>query len=376
MPSSVTLYVRHNKDCRHNEDRNHHGCGCPIWLQQSRKRWSAETRDWSEALQKAATLERNGTAVKPSAITVESAVELYLAKRAKKFKGVAPYKDCYMLRDGSKAQQPLLAWAKEKGFTKLRSITAAALDAWRDTWVFRPQSYAMKTYNARVKAFFTWAVKFDYLDKSPHEKLDSISVVPVPTLPLEPEELTRLLSAVSVLLPRHHEFMTTLVLTMRWSGLAIGDAGCLRRDALSSDNRLRLHRKKTGEFVYGKLPAFVADMLRERSNAHPDYFFWNPRKTQRDSHVIWIEHRLARMYDSAGISPRGAHRLRDTFSIEFLNSGGLIEDLAMLLGHATTATTWAHYAPWVRSRQIRLDAAVDRSLAAQGIVEPPTAHIQ
>ena len=64
-----------------------------------------------------------------------------------------------------------------------------------------------------------------------------------------------------------------------------------------------------------------------------------------------IGRRLRRIYDAAGITPRGAHRLRDTFAVEFLNSGGLIEDSAMLLGHNNTNTTWQHYAPWVKYRQ-------------------------
>lgn len=73
--------------------------------------------------------------------------------------------------------------------------------------------------------------------------------------------------------------------------------------------------------------------------------------------------------------PRGAHRLRDTFSVEFLNSGGKIEHWAMWLGHNTTATTEKHYMPWVKSRQAILDLAVEQSLAIQlptggAVVEP------
>jgi integrase len=384
--SSTTIYVRHRSKCPHRNDadaRHYRRCGCPLWFQKNRKRWSAETNDWSEALKKASDLEADGKSKTPSTITVESAIDLYLIKRSKKVKDAlqAPYKDRYMLLIGSKAQPSLLAWANENHFVKLRSITAAALDAWRDTWVFRANSYAMKIYNAIVKAFFTWAAKFDYLDKNPYDKLDAISVHEVPTLPLEPEEFPRLLAAVTVLQPRLHTFMTTLILLMRWSGLSIGDAGCLRRDALDNDNRLRTHRKKTGEFVYCKLPAFVADMLRAQGNVHPDYFFWDKSKRLRTSQVAWIESWLVRIYDAAGIKPRGAQRLRDTFATEFLNSGGTIEDLAMLLGHSTTATTWKHYAPWVRSRQIRLDTAVDKFHAAQGINEhepavQPAVHIQ
>ncbi|MGA7630070.1 MAG: tyrosine-type recombinase/integrase, partial [Terriglobales bacterium] len=179
---------------------------------------------------------------------------------------------------------------------------------------------------------------------NPFVKLDPIQVVEIPTLPLTPEEFTRLLTAVSCLKEKYRVKMTTLILTVRWSGLAIMDAGCLQRDALGVDNRMRTYRKKTGEYVYVKLPPFVADMLRAHGNIHPDYFFWNSR-SGRKSQVCWLEHRLRQIYDAAGISPRGAHRLRDTFAIEFLNSGGLIDDLAMLLGHSTTVTTWKHYAP-------------------------------
>jgi integrase len=110
-----------------------------------------------------------------------------------------------------------------------------------------------------------------------------------------------------------------------------------------------------------------------RAQSCGDYFFWNKSKfPDPDRQADQIGRRLRRIYDAAGISPRGAHRLRDTFAVEFLNSGGLIEDLAMLLGHSNTNTTWQHYAPWVKSRQIRLDAAVERSLAIQLAQSPVT----
>lgn len=293
-------------------------------------------------------------------ISVVDAVNLYLKKRS----GCAdadraPYKDGYMLRNGSKSQESLLTWAAKKKFVKLESITASALDAWRDTWCFRANSPALRIYSSVVKAFFTWCVKFDHLERNPYDKLDRIRVIEIPTLPLTPEEFSKLLGK------SPNETMTTVVLMMRWSGLAITDAACLRRDALGKDNRLRTYRKKTGEYVHVMLPAFVADMLRAHGNIHPDYFFWPKATRSRSSQAILIGNPLRKMYDAAGISPRGAHRLRDTFAVENLNSGMVIEDLAMLLGHSSTATTWRHYAPWVKSRQVKLDSAVERSLAVQ-----------
>ena len=92
MAESTTLYIRHRKQCPHKLDRNYRRCGCPVWFQRNRKRWSAETTDWAEALQKATAIESGEKAVAPSAITVEAAVNLYLAKRSKcKDANKAPY---------------------------------------------------------------------------------------------------------------------------------------------------------------------------------------------------------------------------------------------------------------------------------------------
>jgi site-specific recombinase XerD len=333
MSTATTLYTRHLKKCSHRDDRNYHRCGCPVWFQRDRKRWLAGTRDWAEALKKAAARESGEVAKAPSTITVAAAIDLYLVKRSKcKDATKAPYKDRYMLLTGSERQPSLSTWATGKGFKKLRDVTGAALDTWRDSWVYRPGSYALKIHSALVKAFFTWAVKFEYLDKNPFDKLDPIQVHEVPTLPLTPEEFSKLLASVTACKEQYRETMTTLMLTMRWSGLAIRDATCLRRDALGADNRLRTYRKKTGEYVHVKLPAFVADMLRAHGCMHPDYFFWNRTQCTAESKVSWVEHQLLGIYNEAGITPRGAHRLRDTFAVENLNAGMTIEELASCWG--------------------------------------------
>ena len=371
MAESTTLYIRHRKQCPHKLDRNYRRCGCPVWFQRNRKRWSAETTDWAEALQKATAIENGEKAVAPSAITVEAAVDLYLKKRSGcQDASKAPYKDRWLLRDGSKRQQSLIAWAKEHNFIKLRSITAGALDQWRDTWVFRPNSFSQKVHCGVIAAFFEWAVTFEYLSRNPFDKLDKIPVKEIPTLPLEPEQVTALLAHTDAC-GKHSATMGVLILLMRWSGLAIRDASCLRRDALGADNRLRTYRKKTGEYVYVKLPTFVADALRSQTCSDPKYFFWDSRRRTAKSQAQKCDLRFQTIFNAAGITPCGAHRLRDTFAVEFLKAGGLIQDLAMLLGHSSTRTTERHYMPWNKSRQQRLDAAVDKALAAQGIVETP-----
>lgn len=54
----------------------------------------------------------------------------------------------------------------------------------------------------------------------------------------------------------------TLILLMRWSGMAIGDAVSLERSRLTDNNEIFLRRAKTGQPVYVPIPPDVADALR------------------------------------------------------------------------------------------------------------------
>ncbi len=210
------------------------------------------------------------------------------------------------------------------------------VDAWRDTWTFREGSYSQRVHGAAIKRFFTWAVTFDLLERNPFDKLDPLELKPVPTLPLSPEEVDRLVGAASQC--TNGETLATLILLMRWSGLAIRDASCLRRDALLADNSIKTRRQKTNEYVYVKIPADVAERLRAVGSINPAYFFWNGRTTAKDNATVW-GNRIRAAFDRAGITPRGSHRLRDTCGCEFLNAGGLMQDLSKLLGHSSIKTT-------------------------------------
>lgn len=56
------------------------------------------------------------------------------------------------------------------------------------------------------------------------------------------------------------------------------------------------------------------------------------------------------------------NRFRDTFAVELLLSGVPIERVSILLGHSSVRITEKHYAPWVRDRQVQLEADVRRHL--------------
>lgn len=49
---------------------------------------------------------------------------------------------------------------------------------------------------------------------------------------------------------------------------------------------------------------------------------------------------------------------RDTFAVEMLLAGVPIDQVSILLGHASVKITEKHYSPWVKARQVQLQQSV------------------
>ena len=118
---------------------------------------------------------------------------------------------------------------------------------------------------------------------------------------------------------------------MRWSGLSITDAVTLGRDRLGADNRLELHRTKTGNPVYLLLRPEIAEELRNvppGPDAHADYFFWSSKGKRNKAASTWQKTfrklwKLVRpplvLKDRDGKRPTPkSHMLRNTFAVEWL----------------------------------------------------------
>jgi hypothetical protein len=61
---------------------------------------------------------------------------------------------------------------------------------------------------------------------------------------------------------------------------------------------------------------------------------------------------------------------RDTFAVEMLLAGVPIDQVSILLGHASVKITERHYSPWVKARQIQLQQSVRNAWP----LEKPTAE--
>ncbi len=354
---NVTVYRRHSVGCKFESDRYSRRCNCRCWLQYQENgrqvKVSAKTRSWTKADALRKKLEA-GEQPEVVVATVKEAIDLWLPVVERHSKSLVKPRRMMNL---------LLEFCAKKGVTRLNQLTPDLLEEWRQSWTFNfKNSSSAAIHDCYPRRFFRWCEAQDKLPRDPYKRLERFRKADPQTLPLTPNEMQRLLDAVN-----ECEFSSelkyrvrTLILLQRWSGLSIIDALTLSRIALHANNCLTLRRTKTGEEVITALPAYVADSLRMMSNDHAGYFFWNGTKLAT-SLVVEYSNYLRDVFDRAGISrdrTNGgmtlSHRFRDTFAVEFLQTGGSFDDLASLLGHSNIVTTQKHYGPWSKARQERL----------------------
>ena len=239
----------------------------------------------------------------------------------------------------------LARWAERNGLSRLKDLDEDAIRKWVGSWTCRASTTRQRLAQART--FFRFAVERGWASRSPVTRLRPPRSDSAPTMPLTVIEMRALLGA-AARQPKEHG----LLLLMRYSGLAIGDAVTLCREALVG-TELTLRRAKSGELVMVDLPHLVVRAVNRLRGPSPDHFWWSGKGRPVSSAKYWRA-RLRSVAARAGIEEFRPHRLRDTFAVALLTAGVSMEDLSALLGHSSIRTTERHYAPWDRRRRNRL----------------------
>ncbi|MCY4597994.1 MAG: tyrosine-type recombinase/integrase [Bryobacterales bacterium] len=203
----------------------------------------------------------------------------------------------------------LQTFAEAEKIESLEGFDRDALRRWRSQWTWAHSTQGRVL--AQLNAFFRFAQGEGWIAASPARGIRRPNSDARPTIPLSRDEVRALLVA-TMRKPREQ----AMLLLLRYSGLAIRDAAALSRDALHPNGDLVLRRAKSGELVTVALPWEVAA--------------------------------------AAGVEGFHPHRLRDTFAVELLLAGVLIQDVSILLGHSSVATTERYYAPWNLAQRERL----------------------
>ena len=237
------------------------------------------------------------------------------------------------------------SYARVRGLTDLTSFDQDTILAWRESWVCEPGTH-LKRFQ-QLKAFFSHAMQVGWIEDSPISAIKPPRTRAKPPMPLSRDEFRTLVAAAATK-PKEQ----ALLFLMRFSGLSIGDAVTLRHDAINRNN-LTLRRAKSGELVMVYIPDLVIAALDRIKRPHLSHFFWSGSSMPETTAKYWRS-RLNIIARKAGVKDFRPHRLRHTFSVEFLLASKSMEDLSTLLGHSSVNTTERHYAQWNLARRNRL----------------------
>jgi integrase/recombinase XerD len=394
----LSVYTRHHPDCKNAGDKTWRRCSCPKWIWGSLNgtfvRQSARTHRWEEAEELRRKLAEGlvpstgprvpaavsvpdppslrsentnpSRPMKPRA-TVEVAVEAYLTDASSR--GVAPATHGKLT---TIFRKQFLTWTRAQGIEYLDELDLDALLNFRSTWEDSPLAKQKK--QSRVIGFFWACVRRRYLTENPAIGLGKIKVVQIPTDYFPPDEFERIIAATYIRrgdrgggdVVANQTRLRTMTLLMRWSGLRIRDAITLERGRLHGDSLL-LYQAKTGTPVYVPLPPYVVEALESvppGPKPNPRYFFWTGNGDPKSAVADW-QRSYRRLFKSADIRrPDGEikrchpHMFRDTFAVEMLLAGVPIDQVSLLLGHASVKITEKSYAPFVKARQLQLQESV------------------
>jgi integrase/recombinase XerD len=355
----LTLFRRHTKDCRW-KTRSHRNCQCPIAVEgtlHGRKiRKSLDLRSW-EAAQK---MVRDWEANPNTTVSVREACDKFIADAKARHLSEAMVRK---LKNTTKELQDKF------GSISLRSVTVDDMRGIRAGWKLAPVTTQKRL--EMLRSFFHFCVDSCWIDRNPAKAVRLPVVKTRPTLPFSESEMEQILWACEVIRETHPQMkpgiekkLRALVLLMRHSGLRISDSVILTEDRIR-EGKLFLYQAKTDEPVWVPLPEIVLETLRAIKEPGSPYYFWTGKGKLRHAPTEWQD-RLKKLFILAGVydpaSHNQSHRLRDSFACDLLAKGVSIEIVSMLLGHKNINVTQKHYAPWIRSRQIALEAAVQAAL--------------
>jgi integrase len=365
---NVHVYVRHRKSCPHYSKRFYKKCGCPKWVTWHRNgkehRISAETHDWSVAADKARQIEAkyrgNGTPHLEEQ-SVEMAVHSYVNDKIAQC-----LSDATISKLKTTFQKQFIPWCRENRLPLLQDVTLPHLQSWRVTWNCGP--LASKKRQERLIGFFYFCQRNRWITDNPALGLSPIRATNPAPQHFTQEEYVKITSAIDRFGKREdqRERLRGMVFLLKWSGLAIQDAVTLERSQLGADDRLILRRTKTDVPVILPMQPQIAHFLRRLlpPNSNERFFFWSGKGKPKSAVANW-QRALTRLFELADLkhadgTPKRchAHMFRHTFAIDMLSKGMPLEDVSRLLGHSSIRTTERYYAPWVKVRADRLEAAV------------------
>jgi len=358
----ITIYRRHSAHCPQKADRYAPRCGCPLsgqfnWpqsttnldgktLNHGQNKWSLNARIWSEAQQNATNLKNDldgmlaGKPVRQKSITVEAAVQEWLAFRSKN--GLTNTKPKFM---GNK----LVEWCKKNDVLLLSAITPDRAIKFRMLLPFRTgDSSSLSVHWSVIGGFFNWAVGMGYIPASPipntrqnqqfRIRYEKPEVVP-PTKRQVEEVLVSTTGRVRLLCELMRWTAMALVDAQKF-GMSVQDAQNLglskpeRHPVLENETLIRGRRTKTNERYRVRISRSLAEQLEAlASPAFPG------------AESLWRE-RVKKLFRDAGVKMT-PHSFRHYRISEWLAQGFQPSDVSKWVG-ASEKEIRKTYEHWIQ----------------------------
>jgi integrase len=221
-------------------------------------------------------------------------------------------------------RRELQEFADAHGLRLLQDFNLDHLEIFQSTWKDGPLSSLKKL--ERLKALFNFASKRNWIKESPAIDMKPPSYKRKPTKPFTADEMERSLRAVDRYQDKSGKIgqanaqrLKCFILLLRYSGLRIGDAVNCKTIDIQGNSVCRV-TQKTGDQIKCRLPDQLLEMFRTVPRLSNTYFFWTGKSTLHTAVGSW-QRTLRKLFILAGVDGGHAHRFRDTFAVECLESG-------------------------------------------------------
>lgn len=394
----VTVYSRHTKDCKRKGDSRYVSCDCPkqlTWFADGKlQRKAAGTGDITAAEKMAdeqtAYFEACANGETPaqapevireqSARTLSAAIETFLTTTKNNRKTTDKR---FRMLEGALKQFSDHCAARGK-FNLAEIKTADCLD-FSNGLVGHQNTRAKKVQT--VSRFFQFCVDLEMLVRNPVTAPCRVQKVALPQTvkALDDAQFSQLLAAVQNVngqtSDKQRDALRSLVLLMRYSGLAIKDAVSIERSKLTENGdgfwKVELNRAKTGHAVFGVIRVDIAAEVLAGANPTGRYLFTELPlhefdERAMDNYVSNWNNLFVKLGECADLKDENgeairftSHFLRHSFVAWAIMAGLATSDIAALIGD-TEITVANYYSRWLDARQRNLTERMKSALAVAG----------
>jgi integrase len=301
----LRIYRRHRTYCRHTSER-YRRCTCPIYVEGSLGgqpiRKALDQTSWEAASDLIAAWTATGKigVVRVEVPSIRDAVQKFVEDaKARQLQPATLGKHTNLL------EKRLLPWCQHKGLTQLAQLTIDVLREFRATWSDGPLSAAKNL--ERLRSFLSFCLQSGWIPTNPAKALKPPKLPDKSTkvMVFGEDDIKKILDACDKY-PERNAFgydnrarVKAFVLTLRYSGMRIGDCVGLQASHLKGD-KLFLNTQKSGSKIYVPLPKNTVDALAKLDNGNKQ-FFWTGNGLRKSAVADW-QRTLRRVFEIAEVT--------------------------------------------------------------------------